>query len=188
MTQMIRRVAIEPPDAAPSAAAVAAVSRADVVVIGPGSLYTSLIPVLLVKGLREAIQRSGARVILVMNLTTEPGETDGFTAADHVVAIRRHAPELHIHDVLLNGEAVADDLVRAYAESHAALVLPNVELLRALGHRPVVRDLLGAGPKIRHDPGKLATAILGLLRHAPASPMVPAAATVAGGGHQRAHD
>src|SRR5262245_36059603 len=110
--QTIRRVSIEPADAAPSANVVEAVSQADVVVLGPGSLYTSLIPVLLVRGLREAIERSGARVVLVMNLTTEPGETDGYTAADHLVAIRRHAPELQVHDVLINGEAVPDDLVR----------------------------------------------------------------------------
>jgi uncharacterized cofD-like protein len=71
------------------------------VVIGPGSLYTSLIPVLLVRGIAEAIARSGARVVLVMNLMTDPGETDGMTAADHVRALRRHAPGMPIHDVIL---------------------------------------------------------------------------------------
>ncbi len=148
----------------PSADAVDAASRADLVIIGPGSLYTSLIPVLLVKGLREAIERSGARVVLVMNLTTEPGETDGYTAADHLVAIRRHAPDLPIHDVLLSSSPIPEDMVRAYAESEATPVAPNVELLRALGHRPVMRDLLGSGPKIRHDPHRLAAAILELAR------------------------
>ena len=161
--QTIRRVSIEPADAAPSADVVQAISQADVVVIGPGSLYTSLIPVLLVRGLREAIERSGARVVLVMNLTTEPGETDGYTAADHLIAIRRHAPDLPIHDVVLNATPIPGKLVRAYSASRAVPVSPDVELLRALGHRPVMRDLLHHGAKIRHDPHKLADAILGLV-------------------------
>jgi uncharacterized cofD-like protein len=162
--QTIRRVSIEPADAAPSPNVVEAVSRADVVVIGPGSLYTSLIPVLLVRGLREAIERSGARVVLIMNLTTEPGETDGYTAADHLIAVRRHAPDLPIHDVLLNATPIPTDLTQAYAESHATPVAPNVELLRALGHRPLMRELLGPGPKIRHDSHRLGAAILEIAR------------------------
>jgi uncharacterized cofD-like protein len=178
--QTIRRVSIEPSDAVPSADAVDAASRADLIVIGPGSLYTSLIPVLLVKGLREAIERSGARVVLVMNLTTEPGETDGYTAADHLVAIRRHAPDLQIHDVLLNSSPIPEDMIQAYAESHATPVAPNVELLRALGHRPVMRDLLGPGPKIRHNPHRLAAAILELAREARNGAGEPVAIAVPG--------
>jgi uncharacterized cofD-like protein len=160
----IRRVFLEPRSPAPLARAVEAARVADVVVIGPGSLYTSLIPVLLVKELRDAITQSGARVVLVMNLTTEPGETDGYTAADHLVAIRRHAPEVPIHDVLLNQTPVPDEQVQAYTASGATLVGPDIELLRALGHRPVLCDLLGSGPMIRHDAHKLGAAILDLVR------------------------
>jgi uncharacterized cofD-like protein len=162
VSRTIRRVVLEPQAPAPLAQAVEAALHADIVVIGPGSLYTSLIPVLLVKELAHAITRSGARVVLVMNLTTEPGETDGHTAADHLLAIRRHAPAMPIHDVLLNSTPIPDDLARAYAASGASLVSPDVELLRALGHRPVLRDLLGAGSKIRHDARKLAGAVLEL--------------------------
>ena len=169
----IRRVSIEPADAPAATAAIEAASRADLVVIGPGSLYTSLIPVLLVRGLQDAIERSGARVVLVMNLTTQPGETDGYTAADHLVAIRRHAPGLPIHDVLLNAATVPEDLARAYSDSHATPVAPNVELLRAMGHRPVLRELLGTGPKIRHDPHRLATAILEIAQDTQAAVEIP---------------
>jgi 2-phospho-L-lactate transferase/gluconeogenesis factor (CofD/UPF0052 family) len=101
-----------------------------------------------------------------MNLTTEPGETDGYTAADHVVAIRRHAPDLPIHDVLLSATPIPDELTRAYAAAGARPVAPDAKLLGALGHRPVLRDLAGVGPKIRHDPHKLAAAILELSRDA----------------------
>jgi uncharacterized cofD-like protein len=160
----IRKVSLEPQDPGPFAQAIEAARRADLVVIGPGSLYTSLIPVLLIRELTEAIRRSGARVVLVMNLTTEPGETDGYTAADHLLALRRHAPDVPIHDVLLNSAPVPDDLVQAYTASRAALVAPDVDLLRALGHRPVMRDLIGPGPLIRHEPGKLAGVLLELAR------------------------
>jgi uncharacterized cofD-like protein len=162
----IRSVFLEPQHPKALSQAVDAALRADLVVIGPGSLYTSLIPVLLVRELADAIRRSGARVVLVMNLTTEPGETDGFTAADHLLAIRRHAPDVPVHDVLLNATPIPSKLVRAYAASRAVPVSPDVELLRALGYRPVMRDLLGQGAKIRHDPHKLAAAILGLVSKA----------------------
>ena len=169
VSQTIRRVSLEPPDAAPLAEAVEAVLQADVVVIGPGSLYTSLIPVLLIKPLKDAIRQSDARVVLVMNLTTEPGETDGYTAADHLLAIRRHAPDMPIHHVLLNATPVPAELIQAYSMMGAALVTPNVELLRALGHQPRVCDVLGTGPKIRHDAHKLAQAILAMLVETPSS-------------------
>jgi uncharacterized cofD-like protein len=165
-SRIIRRVCLEPRDPDPLPQALEAARTADIVVIGPGSLYTSLIPVLLVKELTEAIRRSGARVVLVMNLTTEPGETDGHTAADHLLAIRRHAPDLPIHDVLLNATPIPDALAQAYAAAGAMLVGPDTELLRALGHRPVMRELLGVGPKIRHDPHAVARAILELVREA----------------------
>jgi len=162
----IRSVSLEPSDPTPFSEAVEAALRAGLVVIGPGSLYTSVIPVLLVRELAEAIRRSGARVVLVMNLTTQPGETDDYTAADHVLAIRRHAPDVPIHDVLLNATPIPDEMARTYSASQAVSVSPDIELLRALGYRPVMRDLLGSGPKIRHDPRKLATALLGLVRKA----------------------
>jgi uncharacterized cofD-like protein len=160
---LIRRVTLEPCNPGALSQAVEAALYADVIVIGPGSLYTSLIPVLLVRQLTDAIKQSQARVVLVMNLTTEPGETDRYTAADHLLAIRRHAPDVPIHDVLLNTSPLPGELVRTYSTTGARPVCPDVELLRALGYRPVRRDLLGAGPKIRHDPRKLAGAILDLL-------------------------
>jgi uncharacterized cofD-like protein len=132
------------------------------IVLGPGSLYTSLIPVLLVTGLADAIAHSTARVVLVMNLMTEPGETDEYTAADHVMAIRRHAPQVPLHDVLLSGTPISEEAFEYYVAAGIAPVPLDIELLRALGCRPVVRDLLGTGPLARHDPGKLAQAVLEL--------------------------
>src|SRR5205814_10661866 len=117
-----------------------AILTADLIVLGPGSLYTSLIPVLLVTGLADAIAHSRAQVVLVMNLMTEPGETDRYTAGDHIIALRGHAPQVSIHAVLLNATPLPETMIEYYAAAHAVPVPPDTELLRALGCRPVSRD------------------------------------------------
>jgi len=159
---VIRRLHLEPADARAVPQALSALEAADLIVIGPGSLYTSLIPILLVNDIREGLGRSGARVVLVTNLMTEPGETDGYTAADHLEAIRRHAPQIPIHDVLLNAAPIPTDLSDRYAAEGAVPVPPTPEAIQAAGCRPVERPLLARGPKIRHDPRKLARALLEL--------------------------
>ena len=156
----IGRVRLVPEDAVALPEAKRAIAGAELVVLGPGSLYTSLIPVLLVRGIAEEIARSGARVVLVMNLMTEPGETDGMTAADHVRALRRHAPGMPIHDVLLPASPVSSHLLAAYAASGARPVVGDLAALRALGCRPVRRQILAVGGKIRHDPRRLSAAVL----------------------------
>jgi uncharacterized cofD-like protein len=161
----IRHLRLVPGSAAALPEARAAIADAQLVVIGPGSLYTSLIPVLLVDGIVEEIVRSGARVVLVMNLMTEPGETDGMTAADHVRAVRRHAPGLRIHDVLLAATPISPRRLEAYADRGARLVTADLAALRALGCRPVRRHVLADGDKIRHDPGRLAAALIGADAH-----------------------
>jgi uncharacterized cofD-like protein len=162
----IRRVRLEPESAAAPPEALDALAAADLIVIGPGSLYTSLIPVLLAKGIAGAIAASRARVVLVMNVMTEPGETDGFAAEDHVRALRRHLPHLPLHDVLLNDAAVDPERMRRYGGEGAVPVSASLEALRELGCRVLERDLLAEGPKIRHDPRKLATALLEAARRA----------------------
>jgi uncharacterized cofD-like protein len=160
----VRRLRLQPGDATALPEAVDALERADLIVIGPGSLYTSLVAVLLVRGLPEAIARSRARVVLVMNLMTEPGETDGHTGADHVMAIRRHAPTLTIHDVLTNTAPLDPAQIERYASLKAVPVLADAQLLRALGHEVVEGDLLAAGDGVRHDPEKLGRALIARVR------------------------
>ena len=163
----VRRVRLQPQNVRALPEAREAVQAADLIVLGPGSLYTSLIPVLLVSGLADAIAESSARVVLVMNLMTEPGETDGYTAADHIMAIRRHAPHVPVHDVLLNAIPVPEKTIEYYATAGSAPVPLDIELLRALGCRPVVRDLLGVATLVRHDEHKLARALLELAAEGP---------------------
>lgn len=158
----IRRLHLEPADARAVPQALSALEAADLIVIGPGSLYTSLIPILLVNDIREVLGRSGGRIVLVANLMTEPGETDGYTAADHLEAIRRHAPRVGIHDVLVNTAPIPKDLADRYAAGGAVPVPPTPEAIQAGGCRPVERALLARGPKIRHDPRKVARVLLEL--------------------------
>jgi len=158
--QHIRRVRLQPAGARVLPEAAAAIEAADVIVIASGSLYTSLIPILLVEGLVEAISRARGRVVLVMNLMTEPGETEAFTAVDHLLAIRRHAPKIRIDDVLLNTTPIAPALLARYSAAGAVPVTIDREILQALGYRPLERDLLRADHQIRHDPGKLAHAVM----------------------------
>jgi uncharacterized cofD-like protein len=156
----IRRLRLDPADAAAPPEALDALESADLVVLGPGSLYSSLVAVLLARELPEAIARSRARVVLVMNLMTEPGETDGYTGVDHLIAVRRHAPMLPIHEVLVNTAPLAPELVARYAAQGAAPVPADVKLLTALGLTVVEGDLLAAGNDVRHDPDKLGRALL----------------------------
>jgi uncharacterized cofD-like protein len=158
----IRRVTLVPENARAVPHALGAIETADLIVIGPGSLYTSLIPNLLVREIADGIARSRARMVLVANLMTEPGETDGYTAADHVAALRRHAPRVQIHDVLLNTAPLPESLVEKYAAEGAVPVAPSLEALRAMGCRAVELPLVLPGSKLRHDPLKLARALIGL--------------------------
>jgi uncharacterized cofD-like protein len=156
----IRRLQLHPKNARILPEAAAAIEAADVVVIGPGSLYTSLMPILLIDGVVDAIAHTRGRVALVMNLMTEPGETEGYTSVDHVVAIRRHAPRVPIHDLIVNTRPIGGPLSSRYSAQGAVPVAIDRQLLRALGYRLVERDLLGADGLVRHGPAKLALAVL----------------------------
>ena len=140
-----------------------AIAAADLIVLGPGSLFTNLLPALLIGQTAEEIGRSRARIALLMNLMTEPGETDGYVASDFVRAIRRWAPEVPIHDVLLNDAPMRSDQVVSSARRGALPIGYDTGALEALGCRPLTRDLLWDGPAIRHDPRKVGRAILDLV-------------------------
>lgn len=158
----IERVVLDPADCRPPDDALEALEQADLVVIGPGSLYTSLIPNVLVPGVAEAIGRSGAIVVYVSNVMTQPGETTGYSIADHVNALREHAPGLPISFVLANSSPVPEPTLARYREEGAAPVSlsDSSELPCELIHE----DLLSRGPVLRHDGTKTARALQSLFR------------------------
>ncbi|MES2606642.1 MAG: 2-phospho-L-lactate transferase CofD family protein [Pseudomonadota bacterium] len=147
-----------------------ALRKADTVVLGPGSLYTSILPALTAPGVADAIIGSNARVVFVMNLMTEPGETDDYSAADFMHALQRHAPGVPVHYLLQNSEELPTLQCELYG-SNGAKPIPAALSLGGLPIQCVARDLLidlkaasntSLANKLRHDPAKLASAILEL--------------------------
>jgi uncharacterized cofD-like protein len=122
-------IALDPPDPEPCPEALAAVDGADWVVLGPGSWFTSVMPHLMVPELRTALVQTDARIVVVLNLVDEAGETSGFGPADHLAVLVEHAPDLRIHTVLADRDSVgdgADDLRAAVASYGAVLHLDDV--------------------------------------------------------------
>jgi uncharacterized cofD-like protein len=158
----IRRISLFPADVQASESAVAAISESDLVVIGPGSLYTSLIPNLLLKEIARAIIDSHAHVVLVMNLMAEPGETDGYSAEDIINALWEHVPDLPINTVLLNNALIPASNLNRYAARGIKPISVNLHQISATGCTPVSCKLLTRGKQISHDPRKLGRAILRL--------------------------
>jgi uncharacterized cofD-like protein len=158
----VDEVRLARPASAPRAA-VEAVLSADVVVLGPGSLYSSVLASVVPRGLPEALRATAATRVLVVNLVTQPGETDGYTAADHVRAVQRHLGDV-VDVALLQRGPLPAELVAAHAAQGSTPVEIDRAEVEALGAVPVVLDLLAPGHVARHDPNKLARALLGIAR------------------------
>jgi len=157
----IRTVALEPESAAPTEEALRAIAEADIIILSQGSLYTSLMPNLLVRGIADAIRASGALRFYVQNIMTQPGETDRMTAEQHLEAIVRHAGRGLVDFVVLNAQPLAPEVVERYRERHSEPVRGDAPALEAAGYRVVAEPLLDAGLYARHDPDLLARAMLG---------------------------
>lgn len=159
----IRRIMLEPPDVRPLDQVIDALERAHGIIVGPGSLFTSILPNLMIRGVAEAIQRSSAVTVLVTNLMTEPEETRGFTVGDHLRSIEEHIGYQVIDHALVNKTPLPGALLSQYAEDGAEVTAYDVEGIHGLGVNPVEADLLSDDPrKVRHDPEKLARSLLNL--------------------------
>ena len=161
----IAHVALLPERPAALPAALQAIREADLILMGPGSLYTSVIPNLLVEGVVEAICRSEALKIYVCNIMTQEGETEGYTAADYVDALLSHGAPGLVDLCLANSAPVRPGLVEKYREEDAAPILVDRERIRAMGREleeyPVASE---GGDYARHDPDRLAAAVLDVYR------------------------
>jgi len=156
----IKRVFLRPEDAQPSPFALQAIATADAIIIGPGSLYTSLIPNLLIKEITKAISSSPAKKICIMNLMTQPGETDGYTAEDHLDAISRHCGQRIFDYVILNNKTLRGNTLGRYKNEGSMPVNYNLRKIIKMGIIPVEGDVIYQDKKIRHDSDKLAKVIL----------------------------
>jgi uncharacterized cofD-like protein len=156
----IGRLHIRPENAQPDANALRALAEADVIVLGPGSVYTSIIPNLLVNGIPEAISASNAVKLYVCNVMTERGETDNFTASDHVAALMLHSSEHRLFDyVLVNKQRPSADVLEKYEQYGQCFVEPDVDKIRELGFTPILGNFVSQSDFVRHDEKSLAKAI-----------------------------
>ncbi|HUI43141.1 MAG TPA: gluconeogenesis factor YvcK family protein [Terriglobia bacterium] len=143
--------------------ALAAIDQADLITLGPGSLYTSLIPNLLVRGVPDCLARARAVTVLVANLMTQPGETRGYAASDHLRALREHASGRNLFDtVVLNNQKLSPGLLKRYAAEGGVPVVNDLNAVRSLGVRPVVAPLVEEDHVARHNPRRLARLLLRL--------------------------
>lgn len=155
----IRDIRLVPPDAPALEEAVHDIARADLIILGPGSLYTSIIPNLLVNDISGAIGSSRALKFYVVNLMTQPGETDGYSAADHVRAILKIGGRGLLDIVVVNVGHVPPEVRKRYVEDGSYPVDPSPEAIRELGLSVITGDFSASGELVRHDSDKLAHAI-----------------------------
>jgi uncharacterized cofD-like protein len=158
----IKRLYLEPENCQPLPEALAAIHEADIITVGPGSLYTSLLPPILVDGVADAIGSSPAVKVFICNLMTQPGETDGLTARAHLEIVRQYAPNLDFDYVIVNDHPVNQKQARIYASLgaeqigvHGSISPETIE-----GAEIICGNLLDDGDMVRHHPDKLAEVVL----------------------------
>jgi uncharacterized cofD-like protein len=160
----IQRVYLEPETAKPLPEVLEAIAEADIIVMGPGSLYTSVIPNLLVEGMFETIRRSNAVKVYVCNVMTQPGETEGYSVSEHIAAIEKHSCNGIVDYCIVNTAEIPEELKQKYQEDGAETVKVDFELLAKVGIKVVGGNFASVkNSYIRHDPGKLAEAVIDLV-------------------------
>ncbi|WP_298462770.1 YvcK family protein [uncultured Mitsuokella sp.] len=151
----IRRVKLFPQHVQPVQAALDALMHADAIILGPGSLYTSIMPNLLVDGVAETLRKSKAVKIYICNVMTQPGETDGYTASMHAKAILDHGGRGVIDYMLVNSATISKEMKAQYAKQGAYPVEVDEDAINALGIGFIKADIINETDLIRHDPDKL---------------------------------
>ena len=159
----IRRVYLEPANCEPAAEAIDAIRDANAIVLGPGSLYTSVIPNLLVDRMVDAVVQSKALKLYVCNVMTQSRETHGFRASDHVRALIAHTNPGILHVCVVNTEPVPPMLLERYRQEDAFPVEPDIERIRGFGYQVVADNIISTENYVRHDADKVAKLIVQLI-------------------------
>lgn len=158
----IKRLKLEPETCHPLPEALAAIYEADVITIGPGSLFTSILPPILVKDVAETIAESNAVKIFICNLMTQPGETEGFSARKHLEIVREYAPDISFDYVLVNNHLISEEQAARYENQGANQIGISASISPEMieGAEIIYGNLLDEGKKVRHHPEKLAQVTL----------------------------
>jgi uncharacterized cofD-like protein len=158
----IRRVRLVPRTVRPLPAALTAIAEADVITFGPGSLFTSVIPNLLVHGIPAAIRQSPAVKAYFVNLMWQPGETTEFRASDHIRAIHQHSGGKLLDYAVVNIRPIPRAVKKRYAQQEAMPVENDIDVLHKAGLKVMAGRLAHPGEKVRHDPAATAAAVIRL--------------------------
>ncbi len=159
----IKRLMLTPQDAKPTQEALTAIEQADIIVLGPGSLYTSVIPNLIIPGMSQAIANSSAYKIYVCNVMTQKGETQDFSASDHVRVLIDHSLSGVVNACLINSAPTPENALERYRRETSYPVACDAEKIKAMGYRVVATDLLSVNDFVRHDSKKLTQALIELI-------------------------
>jgi len=165
----IRKIYIRPQEASAAPDAVKAIREAELIILGPGSLYTSIIPNLLIKEIRDAIVEAEVSKVYVCNIMTQAGETDNFKASDHVRELVAHTHPRILDAAVVNVGKIPPQMLEKYAAEKAVAVAADSDAIRGFGYEVIEEDLVSATDHVRHDANKLARIIANLLnlgRHA----------------------
>ena len=159
---LIKRLYLEPETCHPLPETLIAIGEADVITVGPGSLFTSLLPPLLVKGVSEEIAASSAVKIFICNLMTQPGETEGFSAKKHLEIVREYAPEINFDYIIVNNHLISEEQIARYSCEGAKQIgiLDSISPETIEGTEIVYGNLLDESEKVRHHSDKLARVVL----------------------------
>jgi uncharacterized cofD-like protein len=160
----IQSIRLRPRKVSPLPAALTAIAEADVITLGPGSLFTSIVPNLLVHGIAAAIRSSPALKCYFVNLMWQPGETDEFRASDHVRAVHRHAGGKFLDYAVVNVRSITSALKKRYARQAALPVENDIDTLMKMGLKVLTGNLASYTDKIRHDPDATAAIVMKLAR------------------------
>jgi uncharacterized cofD-like protein len=173
----IQRLRLEPEQCLPLPEALKAIRAADVITVGPGSLYTSILPNLLVARVAQAIGESAATKVFICNLMTQPGETDNYTARQHLEVVKIYAPEIHFDVAIVNDRLITKEQKERYASEGAHQIGIGEDVIDSVvdkSTRVIRANLLEEGEKVRHDSSRLAEIVLACRQQACSQPVVTA--------------
>lgn len=156
----IKKLALFPRSVRPLPKALEAIQEADLILLGPGSLFTSILPNLLIPEIAHAIAKSKAPRVYIANIMTQPGETSGYALADHLRAIRRHTSRRVIDWVVANRQPISPEVAKRYRAGGAEPVAIDLAELQSLGYRVILDNLLEEHGVIRHNPVRLSRLLL----------------------------
>lgn len=159
----IERIYLRPENPIPTEDALAAIRGSDVLIMGPGSLYTSVLPNLLVSGIKESILKSNALKVYICNVMTQSGETDNYKASDHVKAIIKHTSPGIINYCIVNTGHVPDEFIEKYRKENSSPVIADTQNIRDMGYSVIEEDVVNTIDYVRHNPEKLARIVMNLL-------------------------